>query len=181
MHIEDKSDFQSKRVAMTQAWSPTWMRRVLGLPELETFKYPPDCHSIAACYVDMIAGPTKTGYKYVYKVGKRFQAKLYVRPGVQRSLASCRSAEEAAVEIILLAYGMRPLPPSPVKDKPKICKPKRQRVKAQRALPTTPLAELPAQPPTPATFAAMGIYTAPCFEGEAPGAPIVVACGLESD
>ena len=166
---------------MAQAWSPAWMRRVLGLPELETFEHKPDSFSMAMCYVDMIAAPTKTGYSYVYKVGKRFQAKVYVRPGVQRNLSSRASAEEAAADIILLAYGMRPLPPSPVKDKPKICKPKRQRVKAQRALPTSPLAELPAQPPTPATFAAMGVYTAPCFEGEAPGAPTVVACGLESD
>jgi hypothetical protein len=81
---------------MAQAWSPAWMRLVLGLPEFETFEYPPDCRSMAECYVDMIAGPTQTGYKYVYKVGKRFQAKPYVRPGVQRSMASCQSAEEAA-------------------------------------------------------------------------------------
>ena len=88
---------------MAQAWSPAWMRRVLGLPELETFEYPPDCRScMAECYIDMIAGPTQTGYRYVYKVGKRFQAKPYVRPGVQRSLASCQSAEEAAAEIVLL-------------------------------------------------------------------------------
>ena len=155
---------------MAQAWSPAWMRRVLRLPELDTLEYKPDDFSMALCYVDMIAAPTQTGYSYVYKVGKRFQAKLYVRPGVQRNLSSRASAEEAAADIILLAYGMRPLPPSPVKDKPKICKPKRQRVKAQRALPTSPLAELPAQPPTPATF-----------EGESPGAPTVAACGLESD
>ena len=91
---------------------------------------PTACRSRALYYVDLIAGPTKTGYKYVYKVGKRFQAKPYVRPGVQRSIASCESAEAAAAAIILLAYGILPLPPSPVKDKPKIIKPKRQRVKA---------------------------------------------------
>ena len=128
---------------MAQAWSPAWMRLVLGLPELET---PPDSRFMAECYVDLIAGPTQTGYKYVYKVGKRFQAKPYVRLHVQRSLAtclaSCESAEAAAAEIVLLAYDMRPLPPSPVKDTPKIiCKPKRQRVKAtaSRALPISPI------------------------------------------
>ena len=70
---------------MAQAWSPAWMRRVLGLPELETFEYPPDGPSMAKCYVDLIAGPTQTGYKYVYKVGKRFQAKPYVPLPTERA------------------------------------------------------------------------------------------------
>ena len=163
---------------MTLPWSPAWMRKVLGLPELETFEYPPDGPSTAKGYVYLIAGPTKTGYKYVYKVGKRFQAKVYVRPGVQRNLASCESAEAAAAAILLLAYGIEPLPPSPDKNKPKIGVMKRQRAKARQDL-ASPLAALPAQPPTPATFAAMGVYSAPCFEGEAPGAPTVVASALE--
>ena len=50
-----------------------------------------------------------------------------------------------------------------------------RRQKARRQQPrqpslSTPLTEWPTQPLTPATLAAMGVYTAPCFEGEAPGA-----------
>ena len=157
------------------------MRQVLRLPAEDSTGGPPTCWSDAECFISFLEAPTKSGYTYVYKVGKSFQAKPYVRPGVQRHISSHTTAEEAATAIIMLAYGLRPLRPSPVKDKPKVKDfVKRQRVKAARGL-ATPLAALPAQPPTPATFAAMGVYTAPCFEGEAPGAPTVVACGLESD
>jgi len=163
---------------MAQAWSPAWMRRVLRLPELDTFEHKPDSFSMAMCYVDMIAAPTKTGYSYVYKVGKRFQAKLYVRPGVQRNLSSRASAKEAAADILLLAYGILPLPPSPVKDKPKISKPKRQRqAKAQRSL--SPLADLLAQPVTPESLAALGSYSAPALDEDPTGLPVAAVVSPE--
>ena len=94
-------------------------------------------------------------------------AKPYVRPGVQRSMGMYDTPEEAAVRIILyMCTGLAP--PSPNKDRNKRGtgrrpRPERQRA-ARKASPSTPLAELPAQPPTPATLAAVGVYTAPVFE-----------------
>ena len=100
---------------MAQAWSPAWMRRVLGLPELDTFKYKPDCLSMALIYVDLLDAPTKSGYKYVYKVGNSFQAKPYVKPGSQRSAGYFRSARAAAVQVFRIKMGYLPQPPSPKK------------------------------------------------------------------
>ena len=57
--------------------------------------------------------PTNSGYKYVYKSGERWQAKPYVKPGVQRGLGTFDTKEEAAEEILSLAYEGLPLPPTP--------------------------------------------------------------------
>ena len=126
--------------------------------------------------------PNKSGYRDVFPVGDKWQAKVYVRPKVQRNLGLFGTKKEAAVQV--LAYLLTGIPPpTPDKNRNKRgegrrVKPRRQQRVRQPSL-ATPLAEWPTQPLTPATFAAMGVYTAPCFEGEAPGAPTVAACALE--
>jgi hypothetical protein len=97
-------------------WSPDWLRNNLGLP-------PPSvvmegATSLAEALAK-IEGPTKTGYKYIYVSGERFQAKPYIRPGVQRGLGSFATAEEGAKQVLKLCYGDIPLPPSPKKDRNK--------------------------------------------------------------
>ena len=79
--------------------------------------------------------PTQTGFRYIYKSGERFQAKPYIRPGVQRSLGNFSSAEEAAIEVIRLCLGCIPLPPSPKKDRAKRGEGPRQRTRRKGAAP----------------------------------------------
>ena len=101
-----------------------------------------------------------------------------MKPGDQRSAGYFDTVEKAADEILsYLCTGVPP--PTPKKDRKKRGEgrqppAKRQRA-AQQASPATPFSELPSEMPTPDTFAAMGVYTAPCFEGAAPGAPTVAA------
>ena len=117
MHIEDKAHLS--RCARGGGWPwrrpgrPRGCGACFASRSSTRSSTSPTAYSMAMCYVDMIAAPTKTGYSYVYNVGKRFQAKLYVRPGVKRNLSSRASAKEAAADILLLAYGILPLPPSP--------------------------------------------------------------------
>ena len=100
------------------------------------------------------------------------QAKPYVKPKDQRHAGYFDSKEEAADEILAYLCSGVP-PPTPKKGRSKRGEgrqppPKRQRAVWQ-ATPATPLAELPAQPITPATFAGMGVYTAPVLDEDASG------------
>jgi len=165
-------------VEEAQQWTPAWMREVLRLPPLADLGEGTFDDKVGELLARLIA-PTQSGFTYVYKVGERFQAKPYIKPKTQRNLGYYDDAIDAAEQILRLAYEKRGLPPSPKKDRNKRGEGARPRPKRQKAAPqasqATPLAELQSQPPTPATFAAMGVYTAPFFEGEAPGAPTVVA------
>ena len=92
------------------AWSAAWMREHLGLPDPETIGI---VEELLALGLAALTEPTNSGYKYVYKSGERWQAKSYVKPGVQRGLGTFDTKEEAAEEIISLAYEGLPLPPTP--------------------------------------------------------------------
>ena len=114
------------------AWSPEWMRQHLGLPPPDTVV---DEATVLQETLAKLKEPTKTGFKYIYKSGERFQSKPYIRPGVQRSLGNFTSAEEAAQEIVRLCYGCIPLPPSPSKDRAKRGEGPRPRIRRKGAAP----------------------------------------------
>ena len=63
--------------------------------------------------IELLRADTKSGYKEVYAVGGKWQAKPYVAPKKQRSLGLFDSPRAAALEIILFKIGSTPLPPSP--------------------------------------------------------------------
>ena len=92
------------------AWSAAWMREHLGLPDPETTGTVEELKELGLA---ALAEPTISGCKYVYKSGGRWQAKPYVKPGVQRGLGSFDTKEEAAEAILSLAYEGLPLPPTP--------------------------------------------------------------------
>jgi hypothetical protein len=77
----------------------------------------------------------QSGVKYVYTSGKRFQAKPYIRPGVQRSLGSFDTAREAAEHILRVCYEGEPLPPTPSKDRAKRGEGPRKRIRHKGAAP----------------------------------------------
>ena len=160
------------------AWRARLLAKV-GMTEAESVA---DGRTFIVHALRVLVRPNKSGFRDVFAVGDKWQAKVYVRPKVQRNLDLYVTREEAAVAVLHYRLtGM--LPPTPDKNRNKRgegrrVKPRRQRRPRQPSL-ATPLAEWPSQPLTPATFAEMGAYTAPCFEGEAPGAPTVAASALE--
>ena len=85
-------------------WSVAWMREHLGLPDPETTGI---VEELQALGLAALAEPTNSGYKYIYKSGERWQAKPYVKPGVQRGLGTFDTKEDAAKEIISLACRCR--------------------------------------------------------------------------
>ena len=99
-----------------RCWSPEWMRQHFGLPPSDTVV---DEATVLEESLAKLKEPTKSGFKYIYKSGERFQSKPYIRPGVQRSLGNFTSAEDAAIAILRLCYCGIPLPPSPKKDRAK--------------------------------------------------------------
>ena len=123
----------------------------------------------------------KSGFRDVFLVGERWQAKPYVKPGDQRSAGYFDTKEQAADEILAYLCSGVP-PPTPKKGRSKRGEgrrpPPKQQKAARQALPATPLAELPAQPITPATFAPLGMYTAPVFDEDASGLPEAAVCPL---
>ena len=48
-----------------------------------------------------LARPNKSKFRDVFPVGKRWQAKPYIRPGVQRDMGMYGTPEEAAVQVLL--------------------------------------------------------------------------------
>ena len=157
------------------AWR-AWLLARLGMTEAEAAA---DENTFIEKALRVIERPNKSGYRDVFPVGEKWQAKVYVRPKVQRNIGLFGTKEEAAVQVLhYLLTGM--VPPTPDKDRNKRGEGRRPKARRQRQPSlATPLAELPTQPLTPATFAELGMYTAPCLEGEAPGAPTVTACALE--
>ena len=68
--------------------------------------------------VDLLLKTTqnKTGFKEVYPVKSAthpFQAKLYIRSGVQRQIAVCKTAREAAKQVLGWMLGEIDDPPTP--------------------------------------------------------------------
>ena len=132
---------------------------------------------------DVIRRPNQSGFRDVFKVGHKWQAKPYVGPKDQRHAGYFATPEAAADEVLkYLCTGVPP--PKPERERRKRGEaprpPAKRQKAAQQASPATPLAELPAQPVTPATLAELGVYTAPCYDGEAPGAPTVVTSALDT-
>ena len=161
------------------AWR-AWLLARLGMTEAEAAA---DENTFIEKALRVIERPNKSGYRDVFAVGEKWQAKPYVGPKDQRHAGYFEKREEAADEVLrFLCTGVPP--PKPERERRKrgdAPQPPAKRPKArQQASPATPLAELPAQPVTPATLAELGVYTAPCYDGEAPGAPTVVASALDT-
>ena len=162
-----------------EAWR-AWLLNKIGMTEDEAGADMPLFYDKAR---DVIRRPNQSGFRDVFKVGEKWQAKVYVGPKDQRHAGYFETREEAADEVLrFLCTGVPP--PKSERERRKrgeAPRPPAKRPKArQQASLATPLAELPAQPITPATLAELGVYTAPCFDGEAPGAPTVVASALDT-
>ena len=112
------------------------MREHLGLPDPETTGTVEELKELGLA---ALAEPTISGCKYVYKSGGRWQAKPYVKPGVQCGLGSFDTKEEAAEAILSLAYEGLPLPPTP-KARGKRGEGRQPRVRAKRPRAARPLA-----------------------------------------
>ena len=150
------------------AWSAAWMREHLGLPDPETTG---TVEELLALGLAALVEPTNSGYKYVYKSGERWQAKPYVKPGVQRGLGTFDTKEDAAKEIISLAYEGLPLPPTP-KPRGKRGQGRQPRVRAKRPRAARPLAAAVAPPPP---SAACPLVFVDAVDGLDACAPTVVA------
>ena len=82
-----------------------------------------ETHAILDRAIDVVLGKEGgSGYRDVYKGASAvnpWQAKPYLRPGVQRNLGSFPTPEAAAREVIIWMYGGRPTPPTPTKERNK--------------------------------------------------------------
>ena len=70
----------------------------------------------------ILKNDSKSGYRDVYRSASKrnpWQAKPYIRPGVQRNLGSFRTVEDAAKQVLVWMYGGLPTPPTPSKDRNK--------------------------------------------------------------
>ena len=181
MHIEDLSSSAPEGMAEPWEAGPAWAAWVLNKVGMTEEEAVADMSVFKDKARDCIRRSNASGFRDVFKVGDKWQAKVYVGPGDQRGMGSFEQPEDAAKQVLMyLCTG--DAPPKPEKQRRKRGEaqpkqPKRPR-HSQQASPATPLAELPAQPITPATFASMGMYTAPCFEGADPEAPTVAAIAL---
>jgi hypothetical protein len=101
------------------------MRWHLGLPPPETSMEETSMEALLAALKEN----NQSGVKYVYTSGKRFQAKPYIRPGVQRGLGTFDTAREAAEHILRVCYEDEPLPPTPTKDRAKRGEGPRKRIR----------------------------------------------------
>ena len=64
--------------------------------------------------IDLLRSPkTISGYEEVYRVGKKWQAKPYISPGIQRSLGLFDSPRDAAERVFQYHAGWKALPPAP--------------------------------------------------------------------
>jgi len=162
-----------------EAWR-AWLLNKIGMTEEEAVADMPLFYDKAR---EVIRRSNQSGFRDVFKVGEKWQAKVYVGPNDQRHAGYFATPEAAADEVLKYLCTGKP-PPKPERERRKRGEaprpPAKRQKAAQQASPVTPLAELPAQPITPATLAELGVYTAPCFDGEAPGAPTVVASALDT-
>ena len=135
------------------AWR-AWALARLGIAEAEAAA---DVTALFDKALPLLVRPNKSGFRDVFPVVKKWQAKVYVRPKVQRNLGLYETKEEAAVQVLFYLFNGVP-PPTPDKNRNKRGmgrrqKPRRQQQPRKPSL-ATPLAEWPAQPLTPETFAA---------------------------
>ena len=103
---------------MAGAWSQAWVYEQLGKP----LDWWPSSEEEGKAFMKQAIGllateDTKSGYMEVFlnDGGKSWQAKPYIRPGVQRGLGSFPTKERAAEEILLFKIGHVPPPPTPKK------------------------------------------------------------------
>lgn len=71
---------------------------------------------------EILKNGNKSGYRDVYPGASKkhpWQAKPYIRPGVQRNLGSFPTPQDAAKEVLLWMYGALSTPPTPTKDRNK--------------------------------------------------------------
>ena len=99
---------------MAAGWTAESLLAHLGLPADYLPATEAEAWATWERVVDVFKDPgTKSGYKEVYKVGGKWQAKVYVAPGKQRNLGSFFDPRDAAERIIAYIIGSEPLPPSP--------------------------------------------------------------------
>ena len=71
-----------------------------------------ETNAILEAMVDLLRDNTRSGYKEVYAVGGKWQAKVYVGPGKQRNLGLFKQPRDAAERVLQHILGVPP-PPSP--------------------------------------------------------------------
>ena len=84
---------------------------------------------------------SKSGYLYVLPTASPenpWQAKPYIRPGVQRGLGSFPTREEAAKRVLLWLIGVAPTPPTPDRDRNTRGKGRRPRDRRKPGAPCLP-------------------------------------------
>ena len=98
------------------AWSHESVLRRLGKPPGWVPATAEEAEAAFEAAIDLLCDQsTKSGYKEVYAVGERWQAKPYVKPGSQRSAGYFASPRAAALRIFEIKMGYEPPPRSPKK------------------------------------------------------------------
>ena len=83
-------------------WSQAQVLRRLGKP---ADWVPPTAEEAEAAFeaaINLLRAPTKSEYSEVYPVGRRWQAKPYVKPGSQRSAGYFSSPWQAALRVFMI-------------------------------------------------------------------------------
>ena len=103
---------------MAGTWSQAWVYQQLGKP----LDWWPSSEEEGEAFMKQAIGllateDTKSGYMEVFlnDGGKSWQAKPYIRPGVQRGLGSFPTKERAAEKVLHFKLGNVPVPPTPKK------------------------------------------------------------------
>ena len=102
---------------MAGGWSVAWVYQQLGRP----LDWWPSSEEEGKAFweqaIDLLKAETKSGYMEVQCVagGKSFEAKVYLRPRVQRSLGTFPTARAAANKVFHFKMGWIDPPPTPKK------------------------------------------------------------------
>ena len=103
---------------MAGTWSQAWVYQQLGKPLDWWPSSEEEGEAFMKQAISLLATEdTKSGYMEVFlnDGGKSWQAKPYIRPGVQRGLGSFPTKERAAEKVLHFKLGNVPVPPTPKK------------------------------------------------------------------
>ena len=91
--------------------------------------------------ISLLRSSSKSGFQYVLPTASPalpWQAKPYIRPGVQRDLGSFPTKEGAAEAVLLWLIGVKPTPPTPPRGRNKRGEGKRPRDRRKPGAPCLP-------------------------------------------
>ena len=106
---------------MAGTWSLAYIHQRLGKPSDWVPSSAEEAEEFYERAIDLLKAGTKSGYQEVFVKagGNSFEAKVYLRPHVQRSLGCFPSARLAAMKVFALKTGGVPAPPTPTKPRRK--------------------------------------------------------------